>query len=339
MRDRAAPVLTGAVRVLGSAGELDEEWDRLAASLDAPVFHSRAFLRAYEHHPVQRIESPRYLEVRGPGGRLLAAAPAYLQADPLSLLGLADGEQGLLSPMWHTPDARVLAVDDAALDALQDAFAAEAAALGCPLWGFVNVGADSSVVPRLIQRGFRRKELVPRWVLPRRIAPDAPAYLAALRKPVRNELRRQVRRAAEHGVSLVVHHADGPDLVRLLRLVAATATRAGSPRYYDPERFARFLAELGEPVRVLELLDTAGATLAVGICLVEATRLQYWACGYVRDREDLAFSPFYALWWKVLELMWSLGVTTAECGRLNESFKRKAGLVPTPLVALLGPPR
>ena len=327
------------VRVLGSADELGRDWDQLAVSLDAPVFHSSAFIRAYEHHPVQRISSPRYLEVRGPGGDLLAAAPVYLQGDPLGLLGLADGEQGMLSPMWHSPDSRVLAVDEAALDALLDAFATEAAALRCSLWGFVNVSADSPMVPRLIQRGFRCRELVPRWVLTRKLAPDGPAYLAALRRPVRQELRRQRRRASEHGVSTLMHYGDVPDLAELLRLVAATATRAGSPKYYDPERLASFLRELGDPVRLLEMRDSAGETLAVGICLVEDTRLQYWAVGYVRDRADLAFSPFYALWWEVLELMWSLDVQTAECGRLNETFKRRMGMVPQQLVALLGPDR
>lgn len=334
MRDSAMAALA-----LHSADELGGDWDQLAASLDAPVFHSRAFMRAYEHHPVQRISSPRYLEVRGPGGDLLAAAPAYVQGDPLGLLGLADGEQGLLSPMWHSPDSRVLAVDDAALDALQDAFAAEAEALGCSLWGFVNVSADSPMVPHLLQRGFRSKELVPRWVVTRQFAPDGSAYLAGLRQRARLELGRQRRRAAEHGVSTVIHQGDVPGLARMLKLVAATATRAGSPKYYDPRRFASFLAELGDPVRVLELRDNAGETLAVGICLVEDTRLQCWSAGYVRDRTDLAFSPFYALWWESLELMWSLGVQTAECGRLNETFKRRMGMKPRPLVALLGPQR
>jgi predicted N-acyltransferase len=327
------------IQVLRSADELAPDWDRLAASLAAPVFHSRAFIRAYEHHPVQRISSPRYLEVRGTDGDLRAAAAAYVQGDPLGLLGLADGEQGLLSPMWHCPDSRLLALGDAALDALQAAFAAQAEALGCALWGFVNVSADSPMVPLLIERGFRPMELVPRWVLTRESAPDGQAYLAGLRRPVRQELRRHLRRAAEHGVSLRIHHGDAPDLVRMLRLIAATATRAGSPKYYDPERFARFLADLGDPVRVLELCGCSGETLAVGVCLVENTRLQYWAGGYVRDRPDLAFSPFYALWWEVLELMWSLGAQTAECGRLNETFKRKMGMVPRPLVALLGPRR
>ena len=83
--------------------------------------------------------------------------------------------------------------------------------------------------------------------------------------------------------------------------------------------------------------DGTGETLGVGICFVEDTRLQYWAAGYVRDRADLRFSPYYVLWREVLELMWSTGARTAECGRLNEAFKRKMGLVPQPLVALIGP--
>jgi aspartate aminotransferase-like enzyme/predicted N-acyltransferase len=335
----AGSVAAGRARVLGSADELGPEWDELAVASDAPVFHSRAFLRAYEHHPVQQISSPRYLEVRGRGGELRAAAPAYLQGDPLGLLGLAPGERGLLSPMWHSPDSRVLALDDDALDTLQAAFAAAAAAASSPLWGFVNVTADAPIVPALADRGFLVKDLVPRWSLPREAAPDGPAYLAGLHRPARHELRRQLRRAAEQGAHTVVHRADVPDLVRLLGFVAATATRAGSPKYYDPPRLAEFLVELGDPVRVLEVRGGAQETLAVGICFVERNRLQYWAAGFVRDRADLTFSPYYALWWDVLELMWSGDAAVAECGRLNEAFKKKMGLVPHPLVALIGPRR
>lgn len=325
---------------LTSADELPDDWDELARGLDAPVFHSRAFLRAYEHHPVQRITSPRYLEVRGAGGQLLAAAPAYLQGDPLGLLGLAEGERGLLSPMWHSPDSRVLAVTgDAALDELCAAFADTAAELGSELWGFVNVAEDAPIVPELMRRGFLVKQLVPRWVLSREAAPDGERYLAGLHRPARHELRRQLRRAAEQGAHTVLHRADVANLVDLLRMVAATATRAGSPKYYDPPLLAAFLTELGEPVRILEARAADGETLGVGICFLERNRLQYWAAGYLRDRADLTFSPYYLLWWAVLEQMWSSRVRTAECGRLNEPFKRKMGLSPQQLVALIGTPR
>jgi aspartate aminotransferase-like enzyme len=333
----APPAAGAALDVRGTAGAdgLAPDWDGLVARLDAPVFHTRAFLRAYEHHPVQRISEPRYLEVRR-DGELVAAAPTYLQGDPLGLLGMADGEQALLSPMWHSPDSRLLAADEDALDALTRAFAARAAELHAPQWGFANLGTDHPLVRTLERKGFRRRELVPRWTLHRSDAPDGEAYLAGMRRSVRRDYQRQLRRYREQGHARV-HRADHEGLVPLLELIAASATRTGSPKYYDPLKLAAFLRELDEPVRVVEVRENDGEPLAVAVCFLEDKRLQAWAGGYVRGRADLRFSPYYALWWEIVELMWSAGTESIECGRLNESFKEKMLLRPQNLVAMLGP--
>lgn len=323
------------VVVRASAFELGEEWDELADACEAPVFQSTTFLRAYERSPVARILAHRYLEVYD-GTRLIAAAPVFRQEDPLGLLGLAAGGSALVSAMWHCPDTRVVCRDDRALGHLVAAFAEQAKLLGCPTWGFINVNDNAAAVSLMDDQGLRRRELVPRWALDRSHAPDGETYLRSLRKPVRHELRRQLRRAREHGAQVVTHGPDHPALAELLRLVANTAARAGSPRYYDPQRLASLLRMIGAACRLIEVRGPDGAALAVGICFLEANRLQYWAAGYVRDDPSLSFSPYYVLWWGVLDLMWSSGVSRVECGRLNETFKRRMGLRPQPLVALLG---
>ncbi|MEU0390133.1 aminotransferase class V-fold PLP-dependent enzyme [Streptomyces chartreusis] len=328
----ATPLVTGGTQ---TADALASGWDTLVARLDAPVFHTRAFLSAYEHHPVQRISAPRYLEVRR-GSELVAAAPTYLQGDPLGLLGLADGEQALLSPMWHSPDSRLLTADEEALGALSAAFGDRAAELGAPLWGFVNLSDDSPLLPALARQGFQRKELVPRWTLHRSDAPDGDTYLAGMRRSVRRDYQRQLRRYAERAHTLV-HGARYPGLVPLLELIAASAARAGSPKYYDPQRLAAFLRELDGPVRVVEVRENNGEPLAVAVCFLESRRLQAWAGGYVRGRSDLTFSPYYALWWEIVRLMWATGADSIECGRLNETFKEKMLLSPQRLVAMIGP--
>ncbi|MFD7015298.1 aminotransferase class V-fold PLP-dependent enzyme [Streptomyces sp. NPDC059928] len=324
------------VRSVATAQDLGPEWDDLVAHLNAPVFHTRDFLRAYEHHPIQQILEPRYLEIRGTGGELLAAAPTYLQGDPLNLLGLADGEQALLAPMWHAPDSHLLARDVAALSHLREAFAARAAEVNASLWGFINISADSPLVGALEDSGFRRRDLVPRWTLKREDAPNAEAYLDGMRRSVRRDYARQLRRYEEQA-SCFVHRSTYPGLLGLLEMIAASAARNGSPKYYNPEPFAQFLRELGEPVRLVEIRSNAGETLAVAVCFLEENRLQAWAGGYIRGREDLKFSPYYALWWNIAELMWETGVDTIECGRLNETFKEKMLLVPQNLVAMVGP--
>jgi hypothetical protein len=136
-----------------------------------------------------------------------------------------------------------------------------------------------------------------------------------------------------------VHDAQYPGLVPLLELIAASASRTGSPKYYDPLRLAAFLRELDGPVRVVEVRENDGKPLAVAVCFLERKRLQAWAGGYVRGRADLRFSPYYALWWEIVRLMWSSGAESIECGRLNEAFKVKMLLRPQDLVAMIGPSR
>lgn len=317
-----------------TADDLGADWDSLVSRLDAPIFNARHFLRAYEHHPVQPISEPHYLEVRRQD-ELLAAAPAYLQGDPLSLLGLPDGERALLSPMWHSPDSRLLATGDDAVEMLCGSFAAHASELGTQLWGFINLSADNPMLDTLSRCGLQRRELVPRWTLYRSDVPDADTYLGGMRNSVRRDYQRQLRRYRERAY-VRVHDAQYRDLVRLLELVAISATRTGSPKYYDPLRLSRFLRELDRSVRVVEIREYNGELLAVAVCFLEARRLQAWAGGYVRGRTDLSFSPYYALWWEIVSLMWSTGVDSIECGRLNETFKTKMLLTPQRLVAMIG---
>ncbi|WP_224386933.1 GNAT family N-acetyltransferase [Pseudonocardia sp. ICBG1293] len=324
-------------RVVARADELGPDWDALCSHTGATLFQHRPFLQAYEAHPVAAVTATRYVQIADDDGPA-AAAPLYRQADPLGLLGLEPGQEALLSAMWHCPDTRVLTRGPAALDALLSAVAGQADELGCPLWGFVNVEADAPAVGLLVERGLHLRTLVPRWQFLTTDHPDPETYLAGLRRPVRHELRRQLRRAAERGVRTVEHGPDHPRLTELLRLVAATAGRAGSPRYYDPDRLAAMLRRVGPSCRLLEVVAEDGETLGVGVCFREHDRLQYWAAGYVRDRPDLTFSPYWVLWWAVLELLWSSGAKLAECGRLNERFKTRMGLRPKPLVALMSRP-
>lgn len=334
---RSMPATTGTAAAVAkgtaTADELGPDWDALVTRLDAPLFNTRAFLRAYEHDPIQPISAPHYLEVRR-HGELLAAAATYLQGDPLSLLGLCEGEQALLSPMWHSPDSRLLAADGDALGALCGSFAARAAELGARQWGFINLSSDNPMLGILERHGFRRQALVPRWTLRRRDAPDPDSYLAGMTNRVRRDYQRQLRRYRE-GAHVRLHGGNYEGLLPLLELLAISATRTGSPKYYNPPRMASFLRELDGPVRVLEVRENGGEPLAVAVCFVEERRLQAWAAGYVRGRADLHFSPYYALWWEIVSLMWSTGAESMQAGRLNETFKRKVLLTPQNLVAMI----
>lgn len=326
--------MAAVTREMATADELGSDWDGLVAQMEAPIFNTTAFLRAYERNPVQPISKPHYVEARR-DGELVAAAAMYLQGDPLGLLGLPDGEQALLSPMWHSPDSRLLVTDAGVAGVLCASLAARAAELGAAQWGFINLSSGNPLLEVLQRQGLRRRDLVPRWTLYRSGAPDPDTYLAGMRNSVRRDYQRQLRRYRERA-HVRVHGAQHQGLIPLLELIAMSAARTGSPKYYDPQRLGHFLRELDRPVRVVEIRENGGEPLAVAVCFMEAQRLQAWAGGYVRGRADLSFSPYYALWWEIVNLMWSTGAESIECGRLNETFKLKMLLSPQHLVAMIG---
>jgi predicted N-acyltransferase len=323
------------VTVHRSAAELSEEWGRLASSLDAPIFHTTAFLRACERHPIQEVSESRFIEVRDEQEKLIGAVPAYLQADPFSPAQAERSGRALLSTIRQSSDTRVLALGPGALEAACAAFAAEAHQLDCPRWGFVNVDRASCPETELIALGFEVRGMAPRWSLPRELANDEDQYLSRLTPRIRRSLRRYRRRAADAGVVVERHGPEPPTLHRLLGLVQESSARVGAPGYYDPRHLAEFLRALGDVVEIIEV-RRRDESLAVGICFREGTRYRCWAPGYVRD-PSLSFSPYYILWWEALRSMWSSDATVLECGRNNDDFKRRMGLIENELVALLGP--
>jgi CelD/BcsL family acetyltransferase involved in cellulose biosynthesis len=164
--------------------------------------------------------------------------------------------------------------------------------------------------------------------------PDDVGYLARLARPARKELQRHLRRAQDSGISVAVVAPDVAPLPELVALVVRTATRVGSPNYYNPTRLTEFLAALGAPVRIVELRSATGRLLGVSVCFLDHNTVWCWALGYERD-DSLSFSPYYVLWWQMLNIFWESGTEVAEFGRMNDHFKAKMGLTRRASVAAL----
>ena len=77
-----------------------------------------------------------------------------------------------------------------------------------------------------------------------------------------------------------------------------------------------------------------GKLVAAGVCLADATRFHTWTCG-VDYAVDGRYSPYGVLFAESVKFAIRLGKTTLEGGRDNAEFKRRYGLRPHHLDAVL----
>jgi predicted N-acyltransferase len=334
------------VETVDRIGAIDPtEWDAAVDALRLPVFYSRAFLSAYERHPLTGIDGVAYLLVRrrGGAGAPVAVLPAYLQhrPDPIGqLAGVypeAAGQPALLAHCWHCydGDAAGPAVTPALAAAVMAALRRLARELGASWCGLLNVRRDGATARALAAAGLPTRPLTERYGADLAGLTGFDEFLErSVGQKVRANLRRHRRRAAEHGASTAVHHVDRADLVGISALCNRLAGRySGADRYYPPGRFERFLAALGPAARAIEVRE-GGRLVAGGVCLLDDERLHWWAGG--ADYEVAGnFSPYYVMFAETVELALRLRRRDLEGGRGNPRFKLRHGLVARPLDACL----
>jgi predicted N-acyltransferase len=332
------------VETVGRIEAVDSgDWDAAVDAQRLPVFYSRAFLSAYERHPLTAIDGVAYLLVRRRGrpGPPVAVLPAYLQHRPDAIGHLAGpypeaaDRPALLAHCWHCYDGDVAgaAVTPGLAAAVMAALRRLAGDLGASSYGLLNVRRDGGTARALTATGLPTRPLSERYgadlggltgvddFLERNVAPK-----------VRANLRRHRRRAADHGVraeALPVERADLPGISALCNRLAGRYS--GPDRYYPPGRFERFLAALGPAALVIEVRE--GRRLVAGcVCLLDDERLHWWAGG--ADYEVAGnFSPYYVMFAETVELALRLGRRDLEGGRGNPRFKLRHGLVARPLDA------
>ena len=332
------------------------EWDAAVQAHRLPVFYSRAFLAAYERHPLTAIDGFCYLVVRrrgaapsgtprtpGPLGEPpVAVVPAYLQnrPDPLGCLTAAypesAGQPALLSHVWHCYDAHVggPTTSPALAAAVVSALRRRARELGAPWCGLVNVRDGGPTATTLAGAGLPTRYLVDRFTADLDGQTDLDDFLERRVRPRhRRNLRRYRRRAAEHGVTCAVVPIEEADLAEAAALCRGSASRHGSEEYYPPDRFERFLAEMGPIARVVEIRQR-GRLVSAGVCLLDAERLHCWAGG-ADYRVDGNFSPYYLMFTDSLDQALRLRRPVFEGGRGNGEFKLRYGLTARPLVGCL----
>ncbi|WP_191296194.1 GNAT family N-acetyltransferase [Lentzea cavernae] len=300
----------------------------------APVFYRHAYVSAYEQLPLTRVDAFAYFVVRHEG-QSLAVMPAYLQtaANPLRRLHEvypeAVGQPALLSHTWHCYDAHVPAVAEV-LPRLLEAVVRTASMFGARWFGFMNVQRGNALSHALRAAGLPARHLTDRWTGG---LTTYEHYLAGLGLRARANLRRNERRSGEAGVTVEVLPVDHASLDEITLLCVKTASRFENNGYHPGTTFARFVTALGDLAQVIEVRQH-GRLVAAGVCLTDATRFHTWTCG-VDYAVDGNYSPYGVLFAESVRLAIRLGKSTLEGGRDNAAFKRRHGLSPRHLDAVL----
>ncbi|WP_439659809.1 GNAT family N-acetyltransferase [Lentzea sp. HUAS TT2] len=300
----------------------------------APVFYRHAYVSAYEQSPLTTVDAFAYFVARA-GDKPIAVMPAYLQTavNPLrrmyEVYPEAAGEPALLSHTWHCYDAHVPATAEV-LPRLLDAMIRTASMLGARWCGFMNVQRGNDLSQALRAAGLPARHLTDRWAAG---LSTYEHYLAGLSPRARANLRRNERRAAESGVTVETLPVEHASLDEITLLCVKTASRFENNRYHPGPAFARFVTALGDLAHVIEVRQH-GRLVAAGVCLTDTSRFHTWTCG-VDYAVDGNYSPYGVLFAESVRLAIRLGKSTLEGGRGNAAFKRRHGLSPRHLDAVL----
>jgi hypothetical protein len=266
------------------------DWDALHDGGNPFVAH--AFLGGLERHGCLRSAwgwTPRHAGLFD-GGRLVAAAPAYLKtnshgefvfdhawAQAYARLGLDYYPKWLVAvPYSPVPGPRLLAREDAARRALAEAMRAHAQAAGLPSVhaNFLEPVDDAAFDGRWLARSDVQFHWRNRgWA-------DFEAFLAALEARKRKNIRQERARVARAGVRLRVVHGDEAtpaDLAAMHAFYVDTQSQYGNHPALTLD-FFRHLAQAMPRRLVLVLGERHGNTVAGALFLRGEDTLygRYW---------------------------------------------------------------
>jgi uncharacterized protein len=321
-----------------------EEWNALVPSDDPFLEH--AFLRGLETSGCVGPEStgwvPRHVLYRE-AGRLVGAMPLYEKHDSYGEYifdwGWATASERagvpyypkLVSAVPFTPVSgpRLLALPDSSPEerdrtrrilleaALAEADRSRASSLHVL---FCTESESRLLAPRLSSQFHWRRR--PEW----RVYAD---FVAALRSPVRKQLKRERERARSYGLELVMQRGSelGPNDWRALRrFYESTAERKGAIAYLAPAFFEHLARAMPERVAAALARRDGGEPVAGALFLTKGDALfgRYWGAD-----EDLPAMHFELCYDLPIEWACTHGVTRFEAGAQGE-HKLKRGLLAAP---------
>jgi predicted N-acyltransferase len=316
-----------------------ERWNQLMISCGAPVFYYSSFLSAFERLPLHAVRESYYVVGVDDNGELQFGFPAFLLADtdPMRVLAThfaeLTGQPVILSHVWHCYDSWLPArrLDAETIRPAIEAFENLARQVGAAAYGFVNVAGDGELAVALDQAGLYGKPIDRRFNADLRRFADSGTYLQNLGHSARLAAHKCRNRAKRAGVwTRFVDIANG-DVDGFIRLARANAAKYNNSDYYRPGLFGEFVGMLGAQAKLLEIRQ-GDKLIGASVCLTDAHRFHFWACGSDYDAIPRV-SPFYLAFLAILSEAFETGAPLLEAGRRNETFKLRYGFSPHPVQA------
>lgn len=312
-----------------------DAWDRVVRHAGGSVFHSHAWLRAYERAGPHRSR-PLHLVGRE-DGHVRAIMPLYLTAGCPRLEALrrymVRRPTSLAEPMLlaHTvfayfggplvePGSSILLAD------LLAAMETLAARHGLDAFGIVNVPEDrADLCQVLMERGYCLRYLSSDMFLPVTWS-SFEAYLAWLPgRWRRKNLRAAMRRAEQQGVTVEVTRDPGA-LELLARLARLTLARHGHRELnlFPPAYLEATVAELGDDASFFVVRAPNGEPLCVVLTLEFDDRLVPWVAGIDYGQLE-TYEGYHCFVRAAIQYAIERGVREIDLGRGSYRFKLRYG--------------
>ncbi|MEW1690530.1 GNAT family N-acetyltransferase [Streptomyces sp. NPDC091265] len=233
------------------------------------------------------------------------------------------------------------AADDASRAAQRGALAravvALAAAEGCTATGFLYLTADAAQdVAAALGDGAGTPFLVAAQTQLTGGWPDFEGYLATLRSPRRNKIRRERKQFAESGITTRVLYGTQELGEATARLQVGLRERYGAAGTVESvmRDYAHLSAHVDDRVRVF-LCEREGRPIGMSLALADGDRLHVRLAGFDYATAGADFAYFNAVYYE--PILWGIehGVTHYSFGTGTYAAKLTRGCVPVPLYGVV----
>lgn len=311
-----------------------EAWNAAVERLGGAIHHRHEWLAAYEANDIVDVDA-RHVALVDAGGDIVALAPCYrtrrcpkldmfrrhyVEAD-------LDGAMTVVHSMYgQTSEILAPGRDERAwlLDEIEASWSQDGtAALAFPL-----VPIDDPLLPLLKDRGYRigllscTNLLDVEW-------PSFEAYLAALPRAKRRNVRRATERSEAEGL-MAVWDRDRARLPALAALVAKTAGRHGSPVFFSLSYLEAIVDRLGAAAELVTMSADGRAVLQC-LALTDGRELVPWAVGIDYDRLE-RYDQYNYLYATLVRTAAERRLRRLNLGRSTYLIKRKFGCAQRPVL-------
>ena len=307
---------------------------------NASFFYDVRFLKAAHYSPLLPTLKTYYF-LAYQSARLVGFTVAYLQRspDPFGSLACATGldfNDGLvcLGHVMHSYESEIVISTKQAGVIRGEIFKSIKSLgvlLGAKYVGLINI-ADDKLLAAGILEGYTSSFMWDRYYMDIALVDTVQDYIAGLPADGRREMNRQQRKLQGSHHQVRVQSLPVENLTQIAELVCSTSARHGTPDYYPPTAFKRFVETCAGLVRIINVQEH-DQVIGVMVCFVHGKTLHIWAAGMSYDKTD--FSPYSVCMLEAFRYAKYAGLDTIEIGRTNHKIKTRMGFKAKKLFSLI----